>query len=251
MKVIVKVGTGVLTRESNGQLNPAALGKLVDALCALVGSGNQVILVSSGAVGAGLSALQLSEYPQSIVERQICAAVGQARLMRAYENAFEKSGYHVAQVLLTASDFENAQRRGTVRSLLAELEKRPQIVPIVNENDSVATEELKVGDNDMLSASLAEMVGADRLILLTTVDGLMHPESWELIEEVSDVRNVLELAVEKKGKLSIGGMASKLQAILKSSEAGIETIIANGAKPERLPELVTGSGIGTRFLAKK
>ena len=243
---VVKVGTGVLTRE-DGKLDQPALLKLVTALSGLIEGGERVILVSSGAVGAGTRALGLKEYPQDRATKQACAAVGQARLIRIYENLFTYFGLSAAQVLLTAYDLDTEKRRGKVLATFENLLRHQKIIPIVNENDSVATSELTVGDNDVLSARVANLTGARRLILLTSVDGLLHPDTKELIPSVKDVSTVLNFGSDSKNKFSIGGMASKLKAVKFAVDNGIETIIAHGEKPERLAEIVKGGGVCTRF----
>jgi len=249
-QVVIKIGTGVLTREEDGQLDGASLVRLVTAVSDLVSSGVRVILVSSGAVGAGISALGLNEYPNDVPTRQACAAVGQTRLMHAYENLFRNFGLSVAQLLLTADDFNVESRINGVHDTLDKLSEIPTIVPIINQNDTVAVEEISVGDNDMLSSRVATLIQADQLILLTAVDGLLPPDGDQILTEVADVDLVLDYARGDSGKFSIGGMATKLQAVKRSVDAGVTTIIANGENPERLKDIVAGQGICTRFLTK-
>lgn len=245
---VIKAGTGVLTRLSDGTLDGAALVRLVTAIAGLIDSGHRCLLVSSGAVGAGVSAFKLDGYPSDLVVRQACAAVGQARLMHTYESLFRNFDLSVAQVLLVGDDLREEKRRGYVGSTLQRLLAEPGIVPIINENDSVAVEELRVGDNDVLSARVARLVGAERLVLLTSVDGLLHPETRELVAEVPEVEAVLGFAKDEQGRFSIGGMASKLKAVQMAVEAGIETHIAHGREPERLPRILAGeTGLSTRF----
>ena len=248
---VIKAGTGVLTRVSDGTLDGAALVRLVTAIAGLVENGHRCLLVSSGAVGAGVSAFGLGGYPADLVERQACAAVGQARLMHTYESLFRNFDLSVAQVLLIGADLHVEERCANVKGTLERLLSEPGIVPIINENDSVAVEELRVGDNDMLSARVANLAGACRLILLTSVDGLLHPENDSLIAEVEDVECVLGFAKKEQGRFSIGGMASKLQAVKMAVESGIETHIANGRHPERLQGIIDGvPGVSTRFPVK-
>lgn len=247
---VIKVGTGVLTKVSDGTLDGSALVRLVTALAGLMESGHRCVLVSSGAVGAGVSAFGLDGYPQDTETRQACAAVGQTRLMHAYESLFRNFGIDVAQLLLTATDLQTPERAGYVSNTLRRLLAEPTILPIINENDSVAVEELKFGDNDMLSAKVAQLCGASQLILLTSVDGLLDPASGQRVERVEDIAEVLGYANGQSGRFSIGGMGSKLQAVKLAVEAGVPTIIANGRHPERLAELVAGGGIGTRFAAR-
>ena len=244
--IVVKVGTGVLTRQ-DGTLDSASLARLVNALADLPDQGKRVVLVSSGAVGAGISALGLKEYPDDVSARQAAAAVGQTRLMHAYENLFRSFDLSVAQLLLTAADLENDDRRSQVSALLGRLVDEQGIVPVINQNDSVAVEELSVGDNDMLSARVAGLVSARMLILLTTVDGLYPPDSEKIVEEVASVGEVMSYAKEEKGRFAIGGMESKLRAVKFAVEQGVETVIANGRRPERLAQILEGGGLGTRF----
>ena len=229
--IVVKVGTGVLTRQ-DGTLDSASLARLVNALADLPDQGKRVILVSSGAVGAGISALGLKEYPDDVSARQAAAAVGQTRLMHSYENLFRSFDLSVAQLLLTAADLENDDRRSRVSALLERLVDEQGIVPVINQNDSVAVEELSVGDNDMLSAQVAGLVSARMLILLTTVDGLYPPDSERIVEEVASVGEVMSYAKEEKGRFAIGGMESKLRAVKFAVEQGVETVIANGRRPD-------------------
>lgn len=246
--VVIKIGTGVLTRE-DGTLDGASLARLVTAVADLPDGMRRCVLVSSGAVGAGTSVLGLTEYPDELVTRQAAAAVGQTRLMHAYQNLFHSFDMNVAQLLLTADDFSSADRTDRIRNTLHRLLQQPGIVPIINENDSVAVEELRVGDNDLLSARVAGLLGARLLVLLTSVDGLLPPGSDQIIEVVEDVREVLGYAQDVKGRFSIGGMRSKLQAVQLAVESGVETVVANGRHPERLKEIVENGGIATRFRA--
>lgn len=245
--IIIKIGTGVLT-EDDGTLDGGSLVKLVTAVAGLQKAGHSCIMVSSGAVGAGVSALGLEAYPSDTDTKQAAAAVGQARLMQTYETLFQNFDLHVAQLLLTGSDLQDNRER--VLATLHRLLEEKTIIPIINENDSVAVEELKVGDNDMLSARVSDLVGASQLILLTGVDGLMPPEGNDIIEEVLDVNEVLDFARDDSGKFSVGGMASKLKAVSCATANGTPVIIANGRNPEQLGDLVDGKGKGTRFSAK-
>ncbi len=244
--VVIKIGTGVLTREQDGTLDEASLVRLVTAVSELIVSGVPVVMVSSGAVGAGVSALQLDGYPDDTASRQACAAVGQTRLMHAYENIFQKFRLNVAQLLLTAGDLDNEQSSGLVMNTLHKLLEKGDIVPIINENDSVSVEELRVGDNDMLSAKVARLLQARLLVLLSTVNGLQRKDG-SVISVVSSIDDVTSHVREDHGKFSIGGMASKLEAVRIALEAGVETVIAGGRQPEVLNDLVAGAEVGTRF----
>jgi glutamate 5-kinase len=243
---VVKVGTGVLTRSEDGTLDGGALVRLVTALASVLDRGHRCILVSSGAVGSGVSSFRLDGYPQDIVTRQACAAVGQAKLMQSYGGLFANFNITVAQVLLTADDLR--ARANHITSTLHRLLDEPRIIPIINENDSVAIEELKFGDNDELSSRVAALIGAKRLILLTSAEGLLAPGADTPIPEVTNIDEVFSFVRDSQGRFSIGGMASKLNAVKYAVDQGIETWIANGRKPERIEEIVTGRGIGTKFI---
>lgn len=247
--IVIKVGTGVLTRESDGKLDGASLVRLVTVISQIVANGDRCILVSSGAVGSGISELGLTDYPSDVPTRQACAAVGQSRLMHTYQSLFANFDLRVAQVLLTADDFKDEARAARLSDTLARLRDFSNVVTIVNENDSVAVEEISVGDNDMLSARMAKLIQADLLILLSNIDGLMPPDSDKIIRNVASVNDVLDFVRVGKGKFSIGGMASKLKAVKYAVDIGIETVIGNGRKPERLIEILEGRGYCTRFQA--
>lgn len=244
--VVIKIGTGVLTREQDGTLDEASLVRLVTSISELVAEGIPVVMVSSGAVGAGVSALKLDGYPDDTASRQACAAVGQTRLMHAYENLFQKFQLNVAQLLLTAGDLENDQRSGLVMDTLHRLLQTGSIVPIINENDSVAVEELRVGDNDMLSAKVARLLKARLLVMLSTVDGLMRDDG-SVISVVENMDDVGGHVRADHGKFSIGGMASKLTAVRTALEGGVETVIASGRRPAALGRIISGEKAGTRF----
>ena len=244
---VIKVGTGVLTKSADGSLDRGALVHLVAAIAALMEKGHRCLFVSSGAVGSGVSSFGLEEYPEDTATRQACAAVGQARLMQTYSGLFANFDITAAQVLLTAGDLSDSDRAQRVNDTIRRLLQEPHILPIINENDSVAVEELKFGDNDMLSVQVAKLVGAQRVILLTTVDGLIDSESKKVISEVHQIDEVLTHVQDQKGRFSIGGMTSKLAAVKHAVESGIETHIANGRHPERLTDIVQGKGISTCF----
>lgn len=245
--VVIKIGTGVLTCERDGTLDEASLVRLVTSVSELVASGIPCVMVSSGAVGAGVSALKLDGYPEDTVLRQACAAVGQTRLMHAYENLFQKFRLNVAQILLSAADLSHERPSHHVMDTLHRLLEEKNIVPIINENDTVAVRELRVGDNDMLSARVASLLKARLLVMLSTVDGLQRHDG-SFVNEVSDIETVADLVRKDHGKFSIGGMASKLEAVRFALEAGVETVIAGGREPSVLKSIVAGGEGGTRFL---
>lgn len=246
---VIKAGTGVLTKSADGTLDRAALVHLVAAISGLMDAGHRCLFVSSGAVGSGVSVFGLDEYPKDTATRQACAAVGQARLMQTYSSLFENFDITIAQVLLTATDLATPERARYVSDTIGRLLAEPRVLPIINENDSVAVEELKFGDNDMLSVLVAKLAGAKRVILLTSVDGLLDPETGGLIPEVPAIDEVFRHVREDKGRFSMGGMASKLSAVKFAVNAGIETHIAHGRHPDRLAGIIAGKGISTRFHA--
>ena len=249
MRIVVKVGTHAIAAKS-GRPDYPALRRLVAQLCELRKAGNEVIFVSSGAVAAGVEALGLKARPADVNDVQMCAAVGQARFIFEYEKLFDAHGVKIGQLLLTHDDFENRRRSQNVKKLLGHL-VGAGIVPIVNENDVVADEELKgrtFGDNDWLSFLIAKLAKADVLVLLTTVDGLLGADGRR-IAEVPDVRRVTRLVRPgEKGSLSMGGMDSKLKAVKAAVAAGIDTYIANGRKSVLAP-LLSGKSVGTFFPA--
>lgn len=246
--IVVKVGTGVLTRVSDGRLDGGSLVNLVSALAEQVNAGKRLVLVSSGAVGSGVSALGLDKYPSELSEKQAAAAVGQARLMHTYENLFSHFGLSVAQILLTGDNLQNEETRERVHNTINCLLGKGNVVPIVNQNDSVAVEELSQGDNDMLSVRVAELLDADLLVMLTSADGLCQGVGGELIPEVSDLVQAKAQVGDASGKFSIGGMRSKLDAVALALQAEVKVVIGNGRHPERLAAIVDGGGICTRFL---
>ena len=251
--IVVKVGTGVLTRAEDATLDGESLLRLVNAIARTVGDTGKCILVSSGAVGAGVTAFGLKEYPTDLATKQAVSAVGQTRLMHAYENLFGHYRMNVAQLLRTADDFRDEERRSHTKATLKRLLDEPRVVPIMNQNDSVAFSKYSVGDNDMLAVRVAELVGADQLIIFSTIDGLYpHGEiGEEIIRDVDNIEDVMCFAEKEEerepGKMSMGGMESKLKAIRRAVKGGIETCIANGREPEQLPEIVEGRGYCTRF----
>lgn len=244
-RIVVKFGTGILTKPAGVGLDEEQFARLVHAIAGLRIAGHRPIVVSSGAVGAGSLAFGLPARPTDTATMQACAAVGQTRLMGVYDRLFREHGLLVAQLLLTHDDLAEENRRQNLHNTLSRLLDFGNVIPIINENDSVATEELKVGDNDKLSAGVARIAGADLLILLTAADGF--EADGAVIPQVDDIDAVLSHVRDEKGALSVGGMRTKLEAVRSAIDAGIETVIANGRRPERLHDLAAGHGVGTRF----
>jgi len=247
-RIVLKFGTGILTQPEANTLDRDQITRLSAEVAAVVHAGHECLLVSSGAVGAGLMTLGLTERPGDLAGIQACAAVGQSKLMNLYEMAFAGHQLHVAQLLLTYGDLDSRKSYVNAGNTLNRLLSEGNVVPIINENDSVAVEELRFGDNDRLSAEVAMLAGADLLILLTTADGLLN--GGEVIREVRDIDEVMECVEPTKGKLSVGGMASKLQAVKMAVEAGIPTVIASGRTPGLIPAILAGEPVGTRFLTR-
>jgi glutamate 5-kinase len=250
-RIVVKFGSGILTNPDRVSLDDAQFDALTSAIAELKRGENEVIVVSSGAVAAGLMAFKLDARPTDTSDLQACAAVGQSRLMHFYETLFRQHGLHVAQLLLTNEDISAENRRRNFENTLERLLRFDDVVPIINENDSVAIEELKFGDNDTLSARVAVISKADLLILLTSVDGIQtSADNNEIIRDVHDIADVLCHVRDETGHFSVGGMQTKLKAVEIATSAGVETLIANGRRAEQLSELVAGRGICTRIHAR-
>lgn len=255
MRIVIKIGTSTITYE-NGCVNIRRIETLCKIVSDIKNAGNEVILVSSGAIGMGVGKLRLGERPKDIAGKQACAAVGQCELMYTYDKLFSEYNHTVAQILLTASDFENQDRHNKFNDTMKRLLEMG-VLPIINENDTVATEEIAFGDNDTLAAQIAVSIGADLLILLSDIDGLYtkdpHKDTTaKLIPKVYELtKEILSLAGDAGTKLGTGGMETKLRAARIATEAGCDMIITNGECPERLYDAVSGAEVGTRFFAKK
>jgi glutamate 5-kinase len=248
-RIVLKFGSGILARSRGSGLDEKQFRRLTAEVAALVQKDHECVIVSSGAVAAGLGVLGLKERPESLAARQACAAVGQSKLMESYARHFARHKLNVAQLLLTHGDLDSRMRHENARNTLEHLLRRRTVVPVINENDSVAVEELKFGDNDRLSAEVAMLAKADLLVLLTSVDGLLDQEG-RTVHTVEDIDAVARLAREEKGKYSVGGMTSKLQAVKLAVAAGIPTVIASGRIPDQIPAVVAGKRVGSRFAAK-
>ncbi len=251
-RIVIKIGSRVLTDDKGG-LDRDFLEALAREIDRQRGNGREVIIVSSGAIAAGVSALGLSERPKTIPQKQATAAVGQPRLMEEYECAFSRYGINVAQVLLTGDDLANRLRflnaRATLDALLAY-----GVVPVINENDTVAVDEIKFGDNDNLSALVTTLMEADLLVILTDIDGYYdadprtNPDA-RLVPEVRAVTRAIEKAAAGSGsKVGTGGMITKLGAAKRVGRFGVPAIIANGRKPGTLAMAINGQEVGTLFL---
>ena len=254
-RLVVKVGTSTLTYDT-GKTNIRRMHKLVSVLSDIVNSGIEVALVTSGAIGVGVGKLGLKERPSDISGRQAAATVGQCELMFMYDKLFGEYGHTVGQLLITKSDVDSEERR---KNLVNTFEKLFDYgaVPIVNENDSVAIDEIVYGDNDSLSAIVAKLVNADAPILLTDIDGLYDDnpnenEDAKLISQVDEITDELIAVAGGHGsRFSTGGMVTKLHAAQIAMDAGIDTIVMNGAAPESIYKALDGKQIGTFFTGKK
>ena len=251
MRVVIKVGTSTLTHKT-GNLNIRHIESLCRVLSDLKNAGHEVVLVSSGAIGMGVGKLSLKERPQDMPTKQAAAAVGQCELMYTYDKLFAEYNHTVAQILLTGEDMNHADRYENFRNTLHRLLELGAL-PIINENDTVSTAEIAVGDNDTLGAIVAKGADADLLVLLTDIDGLYtadprkNPDA-KLVSVVSEITpELLATAGGKGSALGTGGMATKLSAAKLCLDAGISTVIANGDDPEKLYDILEGKPIGTLF----
>lgn len=256
MRIVVKVGTSTLAH-ATGRLNIQRMERLCRVLSDLKNAGHEIILVSSGAIGMGVGKLNLPGRPADMPSKQAAAAVGQCELMYTYDKQFTEYSHTVAQLLLTGEDIKSEQRSRNVRNTLSRLLELGAL-PIINENDAVATDEIGVentiGENDSLSAIVAAAIGAYLLVLLSDIDGLYdkdprrHPDARLIptVERVDD--ELFTLAEDSSTGLGTGGMITKLRAAAIATEAGCEMVIANGSKPEVLYDIAAGRPAGTRFL---
>jgi glutamate 5-kinase len=246
--VVLKFGTGVLAREGGCSLDPGQFRSLCAQIATLASSGVSCLTVSSAAVAAGVAALGLPRRPSDLAGKQACAAVGQPALMEAGARHLGRHALRPAQLLLTHEDIFDTVRRRNARTTLARLLSFPGVIPVINENDSVAVEELRLGDNDRLSAEVARLVGARLLVLVTSADGLQaRGGEGSRIPLVTDLSNAFRHVTPEKGEHSTGGMKAKLDAVGTAVAAGIETVIVHGRGRDSLLRAVAGQDVGTRF----
>ncbi|MBU1599514.1 glutamate 5-kinase [bacterium] len=251
-RIVIKVGTSLIT-SSSGPFETLYLSEIVGDLCK-VKEGREIILVSSGAIGAGMKVLGMADYPNILSVKQATAAVGQSRLMHIYEELFARYNQPIAQVLLTHRELRNRKERLNILNTFSTLFSF-SVIPIVNENDAVATEELIFSDNDALASHLASLLAADLLILLTDENGLYKIDQdgnrYELIREVCEITKEMDGWVRDiEGKISRGGMKAKLSAVKLALDSGIKTVIASGKKKGIISEIIGGERVGTVFLPK-
>lgn len=254
-KIVIKIGTGVLTTD-NGYLDKEQIKGLAGQVVELKKMGYRVVVVSSGAIGSGMGELGIEKRPGTLPELQAVAAIGQSKLISMYDACFKLHGYHAAQILLTREDFEDRQRYlntcNTIHTLF-----QLNAIPVVNENDTISVEEIKFGDNDALSAMVTNLLNAELLIILSSVDGLYDrcPTAKNkatvipIVEDVSD--EIKQLAFNSKTQRGVGGMQTKLEAVSVVVKAGEAVIIANGRTDKVLKRIVQGEDMGTLFLPKK
>jgi len=249
---VVKVGTNVLSDDS-GRLDLGRVRQIAEQVHRVRESGRKVVIVSSGAIGAGMNLLNLPQRPRDLSHLQAAAAVGQAYLIRLYDDSLRRHGYHAAQLLLTAADFNDRARYLNVRNTINTLFSY-RAVPIVNENDTVSTDEIRFGDNDRLAALVTTLLTDPLLVILTSVDGLYDGPPGDkrsrlipLVRQWDD--SLMDLAADETSSRGTGGMKSKLEAARMATAVGENVIIANGRRPNVLDEILAGEEVGTLFLA--
>ncbi|MBU2567502.1 MAG: glutamate 5-kinase [Elusimicrobia bacterium] len=268
-RIVLKIGTRLLVKQAGAEeqsrandrgaeklsIDRESVSAIVKQIAGLKNSGNEVILVSSGAIACGAGFLDIRKTKiKNLMEKQACSAIGQPILMKVYSESFEKYNVPVAQLLLTRDDFEDRGRYINIRNTILTLLNKG-VVPVINENDTVSTEEIRFGDNDMLAALVAIKSEADLLVILTDVEGLCSSDprtgkNAECIRCVTDIDGIMEKVAIKRAEcdISTGGMFSKVQAAKIATAAGIETIITDGRNPDNISEAVSGRQIGTRFV---
>ncbi len=255
MRIVVKVGTSTLAYPT-GCLNIRHVELLIKTLSDLANAGHEIVLVSSGAIGMGVGRLSLKGKPKDMPTKQAAASVGQCELMYTYDKLFGEYNHTVGQILLTGSDFSHDDRRINFENTIYRLIELG-VIPIINENDTIATDEISVGDNDTLAAVVACSVKADLLVLLSDIDGLYtedphkNPDA-ELIPVVTEITPDIEKLAEGEGSgLGTGGMITKIKAARMAMEQGVDMIIANGARPKALYAIAEGKPAGTRFTGRR
>ena len=255
MRIVIKLGTSTLAHPT-GLINIKRVEELCKVMSDLKNAGHEIIIVSSGAIGMGAGKLFLNEKPKDVRTKQAAAAVGQCELMYTYDKLFSEYNHTVAQILITGDDVDHSERRSNFENTMLRLLELGAI-PIINENDSVATNEIVIGDNDTLGAIVAKSINADLLILLSDIDGLFTADPHKdknavLLETVEEITPEIESMTGGAGsKLGTGGMTTKLNAAKIATGAGIDMVIANGREPAVLYDIIEGKKAGTKFLARK
>ena len=254
MRVVIKIGTSTLAH-STGHLNIRRVEEICKVVSDIKNAGNEVIMVSSGAIGMGVGKLCLAKSPDDIPTKQAAAAVGQCELMYTYDKLFSEYNHTVAQLLITGADVEAADRYENFSNTLNRL-RELDAIPVINENDTVATEEIVIGDNDTLAAIVAKSINADLLILLSDIDGLYDKdphqnEAAKFIDEIDEITDeLMSIAGGSGTSRGTGGMVTKLTAAQIATNAGCDMVIANGSDPTLLYDIVEGKDIGTRFIKR-
>lgn len=255
MRIAIKVGTSTLTH-ATGNINIRHIERLCKVISDLKNAGHEILLISSGAIGMGIGKLSLRERPKDMPTKQAAAAVGQCELMYTYDRQFGEFGHTVAQVLLTGSDLRDEERSRNFRNTMERLFEM-KVLPVINENDTVSTEEISVGDNDTLAAIVSADVNADLLVLLSDISGLYTGDpkkdpSATLIPRVDALtEDILALGGAAGSSLGTGGMQTKLNAARICMENGIDMIITDGADPDALYDVSDGKPVGTFFCGRK
>jgi glutamate 5-kinase len=254
-RIVIKVGSSSLTH-SGGKLNLLRIEKLVRVITDLHNTGKDVILVSSGAIAAGAAKMGIEKKPDDKIKKQALAAVGQAELIKIYDKFFEEYNKTVAQVLLTKDGLENSTRRKNARNALNELIDM-RLIPVINENDTVSTDEIEFGDNDRLSATVATLISADLLIILSDIDGMFTADptqnkSAKLISKVVNIEEDIERFIfSNNSAFGSGGMATKIAAARHCAEHEVDMVITNGSDPSIIYDVLEGKDRGTFFVSKK
>jgi glutamate 5-kinase len=252
-KIVVKVGTSLLAYE-NGKINLQRMEKLARVLADLSNSGKEVVLVSSGAVGVGVGMIGLDKKPDTLVMKQAMAAIGQVGLIRLYQKFFDEYNLTVAQVLLTRDGIENSLRRKNARNTLNQLIDMG-IIPVVNENDTVITDEIEFGDNDTLSAAVATLIQADLLLILTDTDGVftadphIHHSAQKVPKVMKASDDLKDVDLNGSSKMGSGGMVTKIAAAELCREHNVDVVIANGKDPATIMDVLDGKDLGTFFVS--
>ena len=255
MRIVIKIGTSTLAHKT-GRINIRRVEELCKVMSDLKNAGNEIILVSSGAIGMGVGKLGLTSRPTDIPTKQAAAAIGQCELMYTYDKLFSEYNHTVAQILITDDDIKHEIRKANFENTMKRLLEL-SVIPILNENDSIATDEIIIGDNDTLGAIVATTLEADLLIILSDIDGLYtadpHKDSNAvLLHKVSEITPEIENMTGGAGSnLGTGGMATKIKAAKIANAAGTDVVIANGSNPDIIYDIIDGKEIGTKFIAKK
>lgn len=255
-RIVIKIGSSSIIHANTGRTNLAKLEQLARIISDIKNQGKEVVLVSSGAIGVGVTSLGLSKRPSNIAQTQACAAIGQGKLMMIYQKLFAEYGHTAAQVLLTKDIMLDDERRTNAKNTFNEL-LRYDVIPVVNENDTVSTEEIEFGDNDTLSAIVTALIGGDLLILLSDIDGLYTDDPnvnkdakfIDVVAEIDD--NLRKMGKGSVSNVGTGGMATKIAAAAIATDAGADMIIANGDHLSVLNKILSGVSVGTLFLAHK